>query len=179
MIKDRLNKGRLIKNRPLILEKLLRIYGASYDVFPGDMDSALPLYAMCIHRSRSEKFVLSKKAKLWAVELDDYFYVFSLPKLNKWQAEECVLFSIENALPRVKPHNEHMYSFITVVFIADEAEDDALKFIRWRKFNKSYKLGFYGSSPLKAAALDIEREKIVTNGMGRDLRKQIENIIKE
>ena len=143
------------------------------------MASGLPLQAACQHHTRSEKYVLSKKAKLWAVEVNDYLYLFSVPKLEKEQAEACILFSIEDALPRVKPHNEHMYSFITAVFLADAADKDALKFIRWRKFNKSYKFGFYGSSPLKTAALDIEREKVVTNNMGRDLRTQIKNICKE
>jgi hypothetical protein len=143
------------------------------------MASGLPLEAVCRHHTRSEKYVLSRKAKLWAVEVNDYLYLFSVPKLQKEQAEACVSFSIEDALPRVKPHNEHMYSFITAIFLADEAEQDALKFIGRRKFNKSYKLGFYGSSPLKTAALDIGLERIVTNNMGRDLRKQIKNICKE
>jgi hypothetical protein len=113
------------------------------------------------------------------VEVNDYLYLFSMPKLEKEDAEACVLFSIEDALPRVKPHKEHMYSFITAVFVADETGQDALKYVRRRRFTKSYRLGFYGSSPLKTAALDIGQEKIVTNNMGRDLRKQIKNICKE
>ena len=169
----------MIKDRSVILERLFVSYSAWYDVSPGDMGSGLPLKALCLHRSRSERFVLSKKARLWAVEVNDYLYLFSMPKLEKDQAETCVLFSIEDALPRVKPHKEHMYSFITALFVADEAEKDALSFIRWRRFMKSYKLGLQGSSPLKTAALDIGREKIVTNNMGRDLRKQIKNICKE
>jgi hypothetical protein len=143
------------------------------------MASQLPLKAVCRHHTRSERYILSKKAKLWAVEVNDYLYLFSMPMLDRGHAQTCVTFSIENALPMVKPHNEHMYSFITAVFVADEIEKDALSFIRWRRFNKSYKLGFYGSSPLKTAALDIAREKIVTNSMGRDLRKQIKIICKE
>ena len=169
----------LIKDRSVILERLFGSYNGWYDVLPGDMGSGLPLEALCVYRSRSEKYVLSKKAKLWAVEVNDYLYLYSMPKLEKEQAEACVSFAIGDALPRVKPHNEHMYSFITAMFVADEAEKDALKFIRWRKFNKSYKLSMYGSSPLKTAALDIGGEKIVTNNMGRDLRKQIRNICKE
>ena len=169
----------MAKDRPVILEKLLASYDAWYDVTLGDLGSTLPLKAFCIHRSRKEKYVLSRKAKLWAVEANDYLYLFSMEKLDKYQAEACVSFSVEDALPRVKPHSEHMYSFITAVFVADEIEQDALKFIRWRRFNKSYKLGLHGSSPLKTAALDIGREKIVTNNMGRDLRKQIKNICKE
>ena len=169
----------LIKDRSVILERLFNSYKAWYDVSPGDMGTGLPLKAFCLHRSRSEKFVLSKKVKLWAVEVNDFLYLFSMPRLEKNQAEDCVSFSIKEALPRVKPHKEHMYSFITTVFVADEAEQDALKFISRYRFNKSYKLGFYGSSPLKTAALDIERGKIVTNDMGRNLRKQINNICKE
>jgi hypothetical protein len=169
----------LIKDRSAILDRFLSSYQSSYDISSGDMASGLPLKASCRHHTRSEKYVLSRKAKLWAVEINDYLYLFSMPKLDREQARACVSFSIEDALPRVKPHNEHMYSFITAVFLADEAEKDALAFIRWRWFNKSFKLGFHGSAPLKTAALDIAREKIVTNSMGRDLRKQIKNICKE
>ena len=169
----------MIKDRSVIIERLSDSYAAWYDVSLGDMGTGLPLKALGQHYSRSEKYVLSKKAKLWAIEINDYLYLFSMPRLEKNQAEECVTFSIEDALPRVKPHKEHMYSFITAVFVADEAEKDALKFIRWRRFVKSYKLGLQGSSPLKTAALDIGKEKIITNNMGRDLRKQIKNICKE
>jgi hypothetical protein len=176
--------GRLIKDRSAILDRFLSAYKFSYDILStsegiGGLASGLPLEAVCRHHTRSEKYVLSKKAKLWAMEVNDYLYLFSVPRLEKEQAEACVLFSIEDALPRVSPHSEHMYSFITAVFVADEAEQDALRFIKRRRFNKSYKLGFYGSSPLKAAALDIRQERIVTNNMGRDLRKQIKNICKE
>lgn len=169
----------MIKDRPVILERLFGYYNAWYDVTNGDLGSGLPLLAFCEYRSRSEKYVLSKKAKLWAVETNDLFYLFSMPRLDRSQAEACVSFSIENALPRVKPHKEHMYSFITAFFVTDEIEDDALKFISRARFNKTYKWGFEGSSPLKAAALDARGEKIVTNNMGRDLRKQIRNICKE
>jgi hypothetical protein len=169
----------LIKDRPAILERFLSSYRSSYDIFPGDKASGLPLEAVCQHHTRSEKFVLTRKAKLWAVEVNDYLYLFSVAKLGKDQAEACVLFSINDALPKVEPHKEHMYSFITAVFVADETEDDVLRFIRRRKFTKSYKLGFHGSAPLKTAALDIGQEKIVTNNMGRDLRTQIKNICKE
>ena len=169
----------MIKDRSKILERLFGSYNGWYDVFPGDMNSGLPLEALCVYHSRSEKYVLSKKAKLWAVELNDYLYLYSMPNLNKAQAEDCVAFSIGNALPRVTPHKEHMYSFVTALFIADEISADALRFIHWHRFIKSYKLGFHGSSPLKTAALDIGGEKIVTNNMGRDLRKQIRNICKE
>ena len=170
---------RFIKDRSVILERLFNSYNAWYDVATGDMGSGLPLIALCLHRSRSEKYVLLKKAKLWAVEVNEFLYLFSMQKLERNQADDCISFSIEDALPRVKPHKEHMYSFITTVFVADESEPDALDFIRRRKFNKSYRWGFHGTSPLKTVAFDIETERIVANNMGRDLCKQIRNICKE
>lgn len=169
----------LLKDRPVIIERLLNAFTAWYNVSPGDLDSGLPLKALCEHNSRSEKYAMSKKAKLWAVEINDFLYLFSMPVLGISQMEECIAFSIENALPRVKPHKEHMYSFITTIFIADEADDEALKAISRRKFNKSYRWGFYGTSPLKTAAFDIKRETVATNNMGRNLCKQIKSICKE
>ena len=169
----------MIRDHSVILERLINSYEAWYDVAIGDMDSGLPLKARCIHRNRKEKFVLSKKAKLWAVEVNDYLYLYDFQKLEKEQAEACISFSIGDALPRVEPHGEHMYSFITAVFLADTAEPEAVKFIRRKRFTKSYRFGMHGSSPLKTAVLDIEGGKIATNNMGRDLRKQIANICKE
>jgi len=169
----------LIKDRSAILDRFINTYRSSYDIISGDMASGLPLEAVCQHHTRSEKFILIKKARLWAIEMNDYLYLFNVAKLVKEQVEACILFSIEDALPKVKPHKEHMYSFITAVFLADMAEQDALKYIKRRRFTKSYKLGIYGSSPLRLAALDIGQEKIVTNNMGRDLRTQIKNICKE
>ena len=169
----------MIKDHPVVLERLINYYKAWYDVTLGDLGSGLPLKAQCIHRNRKEKYVLSRKAKLWAVEVNDYLYLFDTPKLDKEQAEACISFSIEDALPRVQPHGEHMYSFITAVFITDGAEPDAIKFVRRRRFTKSYKMGMHGSSPLKTALFNIEMEKVITNNMGRDLRKQIANICKE
>jgi len=61
-----------IKDRSLILKRLFDSYNTWYDVASGDMDSGLPLQAICQHRSRSEKYVLSKKAKLWAVEVNEF-----------------------------------------------------------------------------------------------------------
>ena len=170
---------RFIKDRSVILERLFNSYKNWYDVAYGDMGTGLPLIAFCLHHSRSEKYVLMKKAQLWAFEVNEYLYIYSVQKLEKDQAEQCIAYSIQDALPRVKPHKEHMYSFITAVFVADKSEPDALDFIRRSNFNKSYKLGFQGTSPLKTAAFDIETEKIVTNNMGRDLCKQIRNICKE
>ena len=169
----------MIKDRSVIIDRLFGVYNTWYDVCPGDLGSGLPLKAMCIYRTRNEKYILSRKAKLWAIETNDYLYLFSMQKLDKDQAEMCIAFSIKDALPRVKPHSEHMFSFITVIFVADEAEDDALKYIRRRKFTKSYRFGLQGSSPLKTAALDIGKETVAANTMGRDLRRQIKNICKE
>ena len=169
----------MIKDRLTILQKMVDKYTIWYDVTSGDLGSGLPLEAYCEHRSRKEKYVLSRKAKLWAAEVNELLYLFSMQSLDRFQAEACISFSIENALPRVKPHSEHMYSFITVIFVADNIEPEALKFIRRRSFTKTFRFGFYGSSPLKTAALSIENEMIVANNMGRDLRKQIKNIYKE
>ena len=168
----------MTKDRPAIIERLNNLYNTWYDITPGDLGSGLPLEALCIYRSRSEKYVLSKKAKLWAVEANEYLYLYNMAELDLFQAEKCISFAIEDALPRIKPHKEHMYSFITAVFVADTIEDDAIRYIRRRKFNKTYKLGFFGSSPLKTAIIDTRNDNIVTNNMGRDLRKQINKIIK-
>lgn len=165
--------------REQILNKLLASYKAWYNIEPGDRDSGLPLEALCIYHTRGEKYVLTKKAKIWGMETNEYLYLFSAPELEQETVEKCCNFAIEDALGRIKPHSEHMYSYITAIFVADVIEPKALTYVRRRKFMKSYRMGLQGSAPFKALALETEKEVIVTNSWGRDLKKFFKKICKE
>lgn len=151
--------------------KALDAYRAWYDIDEVPETDGLPLFATARYRSRSEKYVLVKSAKLWAMENNDHVYFFSAESFDGEAAGRCMDYAVSHALGEIKPHSEHMCSFITAVFIMDEAAADALEEIRSRKFYKSFRATLHGWSRLKTVAVELGKEVVVTNREGRDLRK--------
>ena len=101
-------------------EKLLNDYRCYYDVtreFPvGDM--VFP--AMAEFHSRSEKYVLVKKAKIWGMEMNEYVYFLLADRLEPEMLRHAVDLAREDGLGRIKPHSEHMYSHVSLSIIAQE-----------------------------------------------------------
>ena len=59
------------------VDKLLGRYAGYYDISSAQEDQA-PLVATCAFHAMSEKYVLSKKAKLWQAGSHEYVYLLSL-----------------------------------------------------------------------------------------------------
>ena len=156
-------------DRAKLLEKLRESYEYYYDIEDGNADSGLPLLYTATFHVRSEGYVLIKKAKIWAAETNEYAYIFSVPVLDADTASRCMDFALEDGLPKIKPDPEHRESYIIALFVADVIEDEAAKIIRSRKFYKSFKLGLWGWSALRTAAVGLEKELIATNKAGSNL----------
>lgn len=166
--------------RAAFLEKLKQSYEYYYDTESFDVgeNDALPLVMSAESHIRDEGYVLSKKAKIWAAESNEYVYIFSTPSLSRETASRCMDYALADSETKIKPHSEHRNSFIIAVFVADRIDPDASREIRTRKFYKSYKMGFHGWSTLKTAAVETEKEMIVLNKAGSDLGKILKKLIR-
>ena len=70
------------------VDKLLGRYAGYYDISSAQEDQA-PLVATCAFHAMSEKYVLSKKAKLWQAGSHEYVYLFSVPHLTEEIYNSC------------------------------------------------------------------------------------------
>lgn len=156
-------------NRTEFIEVLKDSYSAYYNLVPNDGLTDLPLMFRADYFSRGEKYWITKSIKIWGNETNEYAYIFSAPSFDVATVEKCMDYAVADGLPRVKPHKEHQYTNFTAVFVADSFDPDALKAVKKRKFNKSYKLSFHGFSMLKAAAVTLPTQQTVTNPAGQDL----------
>lgn len=153
------------------LETLKDSYSAYYNINPNEDMTELPLVFRADFFSRGENYFLVKSAVIWVNETNEYVYLFSAPTFDAETVEKCMDYAIEDGLPRVKPHKDHNYTNFITVFVADSFDDDTLKAIRGRKFNKSYNHSLWGFSLLKSAAVDLSSRKTYTNRAGHDLAK--------
>lgn len=123
-------------------------------------------------------YVLIKQAKIWAMESNEYVYLFSAPTLDAETVRRCLDYAVEDGQTHITPHAEHRDSYIIAVFVADVIDPEAQKEIRHRKFDRSYRMGLDGWAALRTAGLELEKELIVTNRLGKDIAKSLKKLLR-
>ena len=130
-------------------------------------------YALEYHE-RGEKYVLTKKAQLWAVEADEYVFIKEVDNLNKealldyFELQKSSLFKIVN------PRPDHMSSAVILLLICGTVEENIPKLVKKLKFRKNFKLSFWGWADALVAVVDLSTKKVYTNSAAKHLRKSLE-----
>ena len=146
-------------------------YAAYYNIIKEDLPEEYPIAFRADFYKCDERYWLTKSVKYYGNETNEFVYVFSTDTFDKECADACIQYALDEGLPRVKPHKEHQYTNIKVIFIANEYEPDALKAIVSRKFQKSYHYSLWGYTCLLTTAVDVNDEKVWTNPVGREMKK--------
>ena len=153
-------------------ESLLAKLDDAYTVYFDRVDAArdVPhLAAAYAFHSRNECYVLSKKAKIWSAETNEYVYVFSVPELTAGVFEECRRAAHDMGMECIHPHIEHMSSNITALFVCDSMTGEAEALLRKTRIHKNFMLSFYGWMEFRTAAVIPADGRIAVNRAGKDL----------
>ena len=158
-------------DRGVFLEIVKDAYSAYYTILPVEEgEEELPLAFRAEYKVSDEQFFFVKSATIWHNEKNEYCFAFSAPSFDAALAKRCIDFSLEEMLPKVKPHKNHQYTNCKVILIADSLGADAVKAVQKSKFSRSYgPLSTHGYTELLAAAVDLEKRKSYTNRMGSSL----------
>lgn len=156
------------------MDELLKSYGTYFDIKRNVTRENILLAAEAEFHSRGEKYVLVPAAKLWAVETNEYVYfvteeMASSDDVKKWRDKV-----IEIGMGKIKPHIEHMYSYITMIYIADNMDNDKKREIEKFNCEKMFLLSLHGWMYFRMAAVDLSKNIVITNKKGRDIRGMME-----
>ena len=159
------------------INSLLGAYEAYFDIKRDIEIDNIPMAAEAIFHSRSEKYVLVQSAKLWAVETNEYAYfitkeISSLQEFKKLRDKV-----IEIGMRKIKPHSEHMYSYITMIYIAGNIDEEIAKEIKKFSCHKMFLLSLHGWMYFRIAAVDLSKNIIITNKKGREIRGIVKKVI--
>ena len=157
------------------MERLKGIYSAYYDIEP--VEDGTPLKAVCAYHMRDSQYVLVKKAELWAAENHEYLYLWSLDRLDTAAVEEIFHRVLEDGEPRVKPHAQHMYTYLTAVVLYDSADPAALARLKKLKRRREYKLSLHGWMEFRIAAVDLSTVEIAANRSGKAVEKDLKRLV--
>lgn len=157
-----------------LLERLLDAHEAYYDVRRGYEfgGRAFPGYAE--FHTHGEKYVLSKKAKIWEVDAHEYIFFDVQPYVDAAAIERDAAFMATEALAKVDPVPDHMTSYLTLVVITDAVAPDVPAKVRRTRFRKNFLLGIRGWADLRLAVIDLQANNVYTNGQGREIQGSLE-----
>lgn len=154
-----------------VLDNLMLQYEGYFNIEKPYTYGNRVILAYAQYIQRMEKYVLVRKAKLYATESNEHVFFVYVPHLdmNNWEAEKSFICNAEKDY--VVPHSEHMYTYMTLVLLSDKIDDDVKKKIKRTQYTKNYKLALEGYSTVRVAALDLSDESIVANSMGKEIKE--------
>ena len=161
--------------RDTLLARLSEAYTAYFDVEP--VQDGSPLKALCAYHSRGSQYVLIKKAELWAAESHEYLYLWSTDHLDVPLVEEVFRRVTEDGEPRVRPHAQHMYTYLTAVVLYDSADPLALARLKKLKRRREFKLSLHGWMEFRIAAVDLSTGEVTTNRSGKLIGKDVKRLV--
>lgn len=155
-----------------LLARLLDAFAGYFDIESESIDP--PFAARATFHSRSEKYILVKSATIWAMEMNEYAYFAQTDALDEQTLQGWFEQALEQGMQQVKPHREHMYSYITLIIVADSIEPAAAKALKRLRRHKDFWLALHGWMEFRIAAIDLGKSSVITNYAGKDLRKVLE-----
>ena len=156
------------------LEKLLNVYSHHYDIERDVTVEGGSFPATAFYYLRDENYLISKQHVLSAVEQHEYVYFFLTDHLDAATLEAQIELSKRAGLANIKPHKEHMFSYVTLVVLANSIDPEARRMIRRTRFRKNYLFTIHGWMEYHLAAMECDTSGFFSNSAGREARKNLE-----
>lgn len=159
----------------LVLERLLAAHEAFFDVTRNYEYAGRCFGGYAEFHSLGEKYVLTKKAKLWEVAAHEYLFFQEVDRLDEATFDDCLEFMKAKATQKVQPKPNHMTSYVSLVIIAKSADPAVVKRLRRTSYHKTYKFGFQGWAELRLCLVDLAERQVATNSMGKTMKPLLES----
>lgn len=166
--------GTMETNLQARLEKLLDAYSHYYDIAHDVVVEGGSFPATAFFYLRDENYLISKQHVLSAVEQYEYVYYFLTDHLDAQTLQTQMELSKQAGLSHVKPHKEHMFSYVTLVVLANTIDPDAKRLIKRTWFRKNYLFTLHGWMEYHLAAMECDTNSFFSNPAGREARKNLE-----
>lgn len=174
----------MLKQQPIdkFIHQLSNKYVTCFDVYRDETLGDTPLAFMAKYKRRDEKYMISKKVKVWGVENQQYIFVTSTTEpvsndlLNRFQK------NIRDQLDQyVVQHHEHMSTIFLGVVVTDQpVGENLVKGVRKYRKLKFIKYGLHGWAEVYIAIVDLQQESVYIHPKGKPFAEPLEKMfIKE
>ena len=156
------------------LDKLLNAYSHQYDIDRDVTVEGGSFPATATFYLRDENYLISKKHVLSAVENYDYTYFYVTEHLDAATLRQQIDLTMKVGGARVKPHREHMSSYVSLVILAETIDEEAKKIIKKTRFQKYFRLALHGWMEYHIAAMETSTNSFLSNPAGKGAKKVLE-----
>ncbi len=156
------------------LNKLLDAYSHLYDIRREVEVDGTVFPAAADYFLRDENYLISRQHVLSAVEQHEYVYFFLTDHLDTAALTYLTDLTRAHGLSRIRPHKEHMCSYVTLVVLANTIDPEAVKQIKKTRFRKNYRMSFHGWMEYRVAAMSVTENRFWSNPAGTGARKLLE-----
>ncbi len=172
-------KFRFVKktmDREGILQALLKSFEAYYNITLFDVEQK-PLTARCEFFEHSERYVISRRAELWSADNEEFLYLLDIPCLTLELFEKWRDFVREDGMSRLHIGPGHMCSYLTLILVCDRYGEDARKALERCRYYKSFHFSLHGWMNFRAALVEAETGRILSNRDGRPVAKILKKVL--
>ncbi len=156
------------------LEKLLHAYSYYFDIERDVQVDGGNFPATATYHFREENYIATKAHVVYATEQHEYVYFYVTDHLTAEDAAAQIELSKKVGLNAINPHKEHMYSYITLVILADVIDPEAKKLLKKTRFRKNFWLALHGWMEYHIAAMECSTQSFLSNPAGKEARKTLE-----
>ena len=156
-----------------VLERLVGAYTAYFNIRRDTELDGLPVAMDAEYHVRNEQYVLSREAKLWEAENDEYAFVVVLEELDPENLRAYYDAVLKEGMSRVDPRANHMRTDITMLVLADRIQPEAAAALKKLKYSKSFLFTLRGWAQFRAAALEVSTGQTYANGLGKAVLKDL------
>ncbi|MCI2055554.1 MAG: hypothetical protein LKJ86_00250 [Oscillibacter sp.] len=156
------------------LERLLKAYHFYFDIERDVSVNGETFPAAATYHFREENYVMTRAHTIYASEQHEYVYFYTTEHLNLETLQRIIDLTREAGIAKVNPHKEHMFSYVTLVILADVIDDDAAAYLKRYRYRKNYWLTLHGWMEYHIAAMDISKQHFLSNPAGKEARNTLE-----
>ena len=156
------------------LDKLLSAYSHQYDIERDVTVEGAFFPATATFFLRDENYLISKKHVLSAYENYDYTYFYTTDHLDAATLQQQIDLTKKVGMARVKPHSQHMSSYVSLVILAETIDEEAKKLIKKTRFQKYFRLALHGWMEYLIAAMETSTNSFLSNPAGKGAKKTLE-----
>ena len=165
-----------VLTREQVIEVLLKNYRPFYNITMCE-ESQKPLIAECDFFEQNEKYVLSRKANLYTTKAEEFLYLIDVDHLTKDLFHKWLTYCHEEGMKKANIGPNHMYTYITPVFICNTCDEDAAKAIKKCRIYKSFHFSLHGWMDVHTCAIIVQDNDIISNASGRQNGKILKKVL--
>lgn len=140
-------------------------------------DGPISLRAVCEYYERTGQHLLLRQNEVWAAKQEEFLFLFDVPELTPEGFRICRDFAYEKGMAMAHIGPDHMYTYISPVFVCDTVTAAARHELEKCRIYKTFRFSLHGWMDFHAACYDASQGVLYFNKAGTCMKESLEEVL--